>query len=109
MSKAEPTCPLSRKQTIDTYFMEHRAKLIDVAAFLDRVDRSAGESNAGADFRIAAMERATAILIDGQPDRVKRILDVLSDPTTEPIATAGMKGADGAYPGDAVADARAAT
>jgi hypothetical protein len=31
---------MKREQVIDLYFMEARAKLIDLAAFLDRVDRA---------------------------------------------------------------------
>ena len=35
------TCPLTGPQVVDLYFMEHRAKLLDLAAFLDRLDRAA--------------------------------------------------------------------
>ena len=31
---------LTKGQVLDRYFLEHRAKLIDIAAFLDRVDRA---------------------------------------------------------------------
>jgi hypothetical protein len=90
---------------IDRYFLEHRAKLLDVAAFLDRVDRAAPEAGATTardDFRVSALRRAIAILGDGRPERAKRILDLLSDPTEAPIPSAkGMKGAHGAYPGAA--------
>ena len=30
---------MTRTQVVDAYFMEHRARLLDVAAFLDRIDR----------------------------------------------------------------------
>ena len=33
---------MTRQQVLDLYFMENRAKLIDLAAFLDRVDRATG-------------------------------------------------------------------
>ena len=96
MSDTEFTCPQNREEVIDTYFMEHRAKLIDVAAYLDRLDRArpVGEKT---DFRDAAFRNAIAILTDGESQRARRILDLLSDHTTEiPQSAEGMKGALGA-------------
>jgi len=91
------TCPQTRKQVIDTYFLEHRAKLIDLAAFLDRLDRARPESDEGGDFRDAAFRQAIRILTDGDGHRAKRILAMLSDHTTEiPQSAEGMKGASGA-------------
>ena len=40
--------PLTASAVVDTYFMEHRAKLLDIAAFLDRVDRATPDGG-GAD------------------------------------------------------------
>lgn len=93
-----PTCPAPRSRIIDLYFMEHRAKLIDIAAFLDRLDRA---SNGGdEDFRVTAFRSALAVLTDGAPHRARRILELLSDHSTQPIDSAeGMKGAYGACPG----------
>lgn len=86
---------MTRQQVLDLYFMENRAKLIDLAAFLDRVDRATGD----ADFRLAAFKQAMKHLSDGQPERAKNVLLSLSDPTTEPIERAHGKGAVGAWPG----------
>jgi hypothetical protein len=86
--------PLSRPQVVDMYFMEHRARLLDVAAFLDRVDRAGAGDD---DFRMQAFRRAVAVLQDGRPERARRILELLSDPSDEPVAKAGMKGATGAH------------
>lgn len=93
----EPTCPLTGPQVVDLYFMEHRAKLLDIAAFLDRVERAAAPAGSG-DVRVRAMRRAIPLLIDGQGDRARRILELLSDHTTEPIPTAHSQGAIGADP-----------
>jgi hypothetical protein len=87
---------LTREKAVDMYFMEHRAKLIDVAAFLDRVDR-AGEGPD--DFRMVAFRDAIKILSDGKPERARRVLELFSDPTDEAIAKAPGKGATGAWPG----------
>lgn len=105
LSAAPPAPPpIPRERVIDLYFMEHRARLLDIAAFLDRVDRALPADPAAVpldDFRIAAFRRAVALLIDhpsGGADRARRILQLLSDPTLEPIAQAGSKAAAGAHP-----------
>ena len=93
--------PLSALEVIDLYFLEHRAKLIDIAAFLDRAERAA-KSQGGRfeDFRLTQLMAALAVLGDGRGQRARRVLERLSDPTAEPIASAaGMKGALGAWPG----------
>lgn len=93
------SCPQTREQVINMYFLEHRAKLLDVAAFLDRLDR-ARPANESADFREVALKEAVRILVDGQTQRARRILDLLSDSTTEiPQSAHGMKGASGAVRG----------
>ena len=88
--------PMTRQQVLDLYFMENRAKLIDLAAFLDRVDLASGD----ADFRLAAFKQALRELGGGQPERAKKVLLSLSDPTAEPIEKAPGKGAAGAWPGN---------
>ncbi len=86
---------MKREQVTDLYFMEARAKLIDLAAFLDRVDRAEGSD----DFRVAALRAALRELSVNTPDRAKRVLLSLSDPTTEPLPAATTKAASGAWPG----------
>ena len=88
---------MTRQQVLDLYFMEARAKLIDLGAFLDRVERADG----AADFRLDAFRLALKELNGKNPDRAKRVLLTLSDPTTKPIAKASVKGATGAWPGKA--------
>lgn len=96
MSELHTSCPQTREQVINMYFLEHRAKLLDVAAFLDRIDR-AQPGTASSDFRETALKQAIAVLIDGQPQRAKRVLELLSDSTAEmPQSAHGMKGAAGA-------------
>jgi len=92
-----PTCPLDAGQAVDLYFMEHRAKLLDIAAFLDRVERSSGEA-AGDDVRIRALKKAVPLLIDGEGQRVRRMLEFFSDHTSEPIPAAHSQGAIGVDP-----------
>ncbi len=100
MAGRQPGCPATREKVIDLYFMEHRAKLIDIAAFLDRFDRAEGAA-APEDFRMAAFRKAVGILAETRPERAGRVLDLFSDPTTAPIDVAPGKGACGVYPGPA--------
>ncbi|MEX2303567.1 MAG: hypothetical protein WD733_21675 [Bryobacterales bacterium] len=96
MPEPKTSCPLSRPEVVDRYFLEHRAKLIDIAAFLDRVDRATPRGE-GEDFRMAAFREALKILDSGESGRARRVLEHLSDPSAEPIAKAGTKGAAGAH------------
>ncbi len=90
------TCPLTQKQLIDEYFMEHRTKVLDIAAFLDRMDRSI-ERNADDDFRIVAFREALSALCTANSDRVERVQMIFSDPTTEPLEHLDSKSAFGAF------------
>jgi len=86
---------MTRQQVLDLYFMEARAKLIDLAAFLDRVGRATGED----DFRMKAFRQALAELPHPAPEAARRVLMAFSDPSVEPIAAATTKAACGAWPG----------
>jgi hypothetical protein len=85
---------MTRQQVLDLYFLDARSKLIEVAAFLDRVDRADGD----ADFRLAAFRQAMRHLADGEPRRAEKVLLAFSDPTTAPVTKAPGKGAVGAWP-----------
>ena len=85
---------MSREQVLDLYFMEARARLIDIAAFMDRVERASGE----ADFRFAAFQVALQQLASTNAERAKNVLLALSDTTTDPIPAATTKAACGAPP-----------
>ncbi len=86
---------MTRQHVLDLYFMDARCKLIELAAFLDRVDRGSGDT----DFRFDAFKQAMKHLADGEPHRAESVLVSLSDPTLEPIPQAPGKGAVGAWPG----------
>jgi hypothetical protein len=86
---------MTRDRVLNLYFMEARAKLIDLAAFLDRVDRAEGVD----DFRMEAFRRALKELEHDKPERARRVLLSLSDPSFEPVPAATTKAASGAWPG----------
>lgn len=85
-----------KRDLLDLQFIETRHLLVELAAFLDRVDRHPGE----ADFRIEAFRKALPILLEDRPDRARAILDALSDHSSEPIPHATIQGAFGASPAE---------
>ena len=89
--------PENEINLIDHGFMASRAKLLDIAAFLDRVERS-GQAR---DYRVDAFCEAIKQLEQPGADRVRRILEALSDPSQDPIPEAHTQGAAGAYEGPA--------
>jgi len=92
MSTSPP--PIPPDHVVDLDFIATRHKLLDVAAFLDRVERAGGLG----DFRVQALREALPLLECEGAERTKRILDHFSDPSTEPLAVAPGKGASGAPP-----------
>ena len=97
MKTKQIQCATTSQEVIDRYFLEHRAKLIDIAAFLDRIDRTADARPAQSDHRVAALLRAIDVLCDGRANRAGRILTIFSDSSAElPQSAEGVKGASGA-------------
>ncbi len=88
---------MTRQQLLDLYFLDARSKLIDLAAFLDRLDRGQGSN----DFRLDALMKALGELRTNGSSRAERVLMALSDSTQDPIAAATTKAACGAWPGSA--------
>lgn len=89
---------MKRSKVLDLYFVDARSKLIDVAAFLDRVERSEGHD----DYRMTAYREALRSLAahDSGEGRAKQVLMAFSDPTREPVEHADGKAATGAWTGE---------
>jgi hypothetical protein len=96
MDRYNNTCPLSQKQLVDEYFIEYRAQILAVAAFLDRLDRSV-EHNAEDEFRFKAFRKAAAELMSDKPGRVERVQMILSDPRTSLLDERDQQSAYGAF------------
>jgi hypothetical protein len=96
--------PKTGRQLVDEYFIENRTRLLEIAAFLDRLDRADG-TLAERDFRVRAFRESLAVLADtsgsdasaSDQTRVERVQMILSDPTTEPLERLDQKSARGAY------------
>jgi hypothetical protein len=77
---------------VDLQFIDARARLIDLAAFLDRMER---HGQAG-DYRVVELKKAMQEVIKDEHGRARRVLEALSDLSEEPIAAATIQGAFGA-------------
>jgi hypothetical protein len=86
---------MTRQQVLDLYFLDARHKLIEVAAFLDRVERASGRD----DFRLKSFRAAIGKLNGNKKNKAKEVLLAFSDPTSKPIFAATTKAACGAWPG----------
>jgi hypothetical protein len=95
MSATPTPSPLGPRELVDEYFIENRTKLLEIAAFLDRIDR-ADPGYAARDFRMKAFAEALAGL--GRPgSRLDYIQQLLSDPREVPLDALDRKSALGAY------------
>jgi len=69
---------------LERYYLDCRCMLLELAATLDRYDRAPSPSGDGKvpDERLLLLRQAIQILSDprAQPDRVERILHLMSDP-----------------------------
>jgi hypothetical protein len=83
---------LTKQELLDLQFIQVRHQLIEVAAFLDRIDRHPGAS----DFRHEALVKALPILGSDRPDRARAVLEALSDMSRDPLPSAPFQGAMGA-------------
>jgi hypothetical protein len=76
--------PLPAATTLDTYFLEARSKLLDLAATLDRIDRGQGVTETAHDPRLEKIRQALDVLkgqAPGRAERVQRIFSLEYDPS----------------------------
>ena len=68
-----PSVKPSGAEVLDAYFLETRAKLLEIAANLDRFDRAAGAREMAGDARLKFIREALGVLLTDAPDRAERI------------------------------------
>jgi len=68
--------PMSALAILDREFLEIRAKLLEVAASFDRLDR--GEGSIESDQRMSCIKEALEVLQDDKPDRAEQIQLIFS-------------------------------
>lgn len=78
--------PLPANKALDAYFLEARARLLDLAAALDRVGRGAGAATTADDPRLRKIREALEVLGDesgGRAERIQKIFSLDYDPAWE--------------------------
>ncbi len=82
----------TKTDILDLYFMDSRAKLLDIASYLDRLDRHEGEI----DFRHEGFLKAMQTMLETKENRTAAVLNSLSDHSTTPEDSATIQVAYGA-------------
>jgi len=77
--------PMSAQEALDIYFLDNRARLLDIASFLDRVDRYDDAEKAKQDFRYTSLIKAIGRILESEKDKTKQVQMIFSDMSTEPI------------------------
>jgi hypothetical protein len=76
---------LDAKQSVDRYFLEMRWRCLSLAADLDRVERSPNApAILGSDPRLARLQQAMRILIEGKGNRAEQVEKLFSDASPPP-------------------------
>lgn len=78
--------PLPAKTALDSYFLDARARLLDLAAILDRIGRGTGAGGVAEDPRLAKIREALEVLGDesgGRAERLQKIFSLDYDPAWE--------------------------
>jgi hypothetical protein len=70
--------PLDAPEVLNREFLEVRAKILEIAAALDRIDRADGA--VGDDSRLARIYRGLDILRSDKPERAEQIQLIFSLP-----------------------------
>jgi hypothetical protein len=78
--------PLPASKALDSYFLEARSKLLDLAAILDRIGRGRDAAETTDDPRLEKVRQALEVLHDrsgGRAERIQQIFSLNYDPTWE--------------------------
>ena len=70
--------PLAANKALDAYFLEVRARILDVAAMLDRIGRGRDAASVSADPRMQRIRQALEVLHDESGGRAERIQKIFS-------------------------------
>ena len=68
-----PPPPIPATQVLDTCFLETRAKLLEIAATLDRLDRAPDREQLDSDPRLQFIADALTILQSPSPNRAEQL------------------------------------
>ncbi len=71
---------MTARQILDRDFLEVRARLLDIAASLDRIDRGEASAEARAEAKHRQLQDGLHLLTDGQGNRAERLQMLFSLP-----------------------------
>ena len=83
--------PQTAPQIFDQVFLDTRAKLLEVAATLDRLDRAEGVASVANDARRQKIQQAIAIVASAQPNRAEQLQLLFSDPYDDKWQRPGLR------------------
>jgi hypothetical protein len=75
--------PIPASQALDSFYLEARSKLLDLAGILDRIGRGTGANAVAEDARLARIRQALEVLADqsgGRAERIQQIFSLNYDP-----------------------------
>jgi hypothetical protein len=73
---------LTAGEALDTYYLDTRCMLLEIAAMLDRLDRAEqGDGDSPSDARLQRIYDSLALLAQPEttPDRAERLLNLFTD------------------------------
>jgi hypothetical protein len=70
--------PLPAAKALDSFYLEARCKILDLAAILDRIQRGQGAAGMDADPRLDKIRKALEVLHDQSGGRAERIQQIFS-------------------------------
>ncbi len=87
------TCPMSALEVLDAGFLEARARVVEIAALLDRVDRAGEPERGRADYRYKALREAIKVLHTASEARAKAVramAGIAAEPEPSPSASRSL-------------------
>jgi hypothetical protein len=75
------TIPIPAPEVLDREFLVVRAKILEIAAALDRIDRAAGDVDG--DRRADLLREGLAVLVGDEANRAERVQMIFSLPYDE--------------------------
>lgn len=83
--------PLTADEIFDRVFLETRAKLLEVAATLDRLDRAEGTDAVADDFRMEQIRKSLSVIQNESGNRAEQLQIIFSDEYEEGWKRPGLR------------------
>lgn len=96
---AQENSQMSSKEILEMYFLDNRARLLEIASFLDRIDRYSGTPDVKNDYRYRSFMKALKVVAETGKERTKNVQLLFSDLSTEPADSVADPRAYGAWEG----------